>query len=42
MEIKTGEKALGSNKKQEKLKDYEQWRCDKLYADLSKNYSTNV
>ena len=42
MEVKTGEKALGSNKKQEKPKDYEQWRCDKLYADLSKNYSTNV
>jgi hypothetical protein len=42
MEIKTGEKALGSNKKQEKSKDYEQWRCDKLYANLSKNYSTNV
>ena len=42
MEIKTGEKALGSNKKQEKPKDYEQRRCDKLYADLSKNNSTNV
>ena len=42
MEIKTRKKALGSNKKQEKSKDYEQWRCDKFYADLSKNYSTNV
>ena len=42
MEIKTGEKALGSNKKQEKPKDYEQWRCNKFYANLSKNHSTNV
>ena len=42
MEVKTGEKALGSNKKLEKLKDYEQWRRNKLYANLSKNYSTNV
>jgi hypothetical protein len=42
MEIKTREKALGSNKKQEKSKGYEYRRCDKLYADLSKNYSKYV
>ena len=42
MEDKAREKALASNKKKEKLKDYEQWRCNKLYANLSKNYATNV
>ena len=40
--LKQERKLWVQTKNKKNSKDYEQWGCDKFYANISKNYSTNV